>query len=253
MVGDIHGCLDELRDLVRLIPDQYQILFLGDLIDRGPNSPGVVEFVYKLCKSGRARAVRGNHDENMLRYLTRDQRSGTNAMRAPHPIRLAEWNAIAAHPEWIEWLQSLPSYIEFRPNFFAVHAGALTTQPVATQKPNNHTNLRYVDLVDNNKVRHMNEKFEQPEGSAYWVDVYRAPNTVFYGHHVHSMEKPHTKYHHFLPDGNAHYTCGVDTGCVYGGKLSAVLVPEVAPFSPTFISVPSRRTYWNNHLLCQAI
>lgn len=253
VIGDIHGCRVELEELLTKIPEDYQIIFLGDMVDRGPDSPGVVRIVYDLCKSGRARVVRGNHDENMLRYLSREQRSGSNPMRTPHPIRLAEWSEIAKHPEWIEWMSNLPSYIEFLPNFFAVHAGALTTQGVASQKSNVHTNLRYVDLIDNNRVRHMNEKFEQPDGSVYWTDVYKASNTVFYGHHVHSKIKPHVKYHNFRPDGEAYFTCGVDTGCVYGGRLSAALVTELAPFHPTFISVPARRTYWDNHLLCQKV
>jgi hypothetical protein len=74
IVGDVHGELDALEDLLRHLgyidsgrhPDGRRLIFLGDLTDRGPDSPGVVDFVAGLVREGSAQCVLGNHDLNIL-------------------------------------------------------------------------------------------------------------------------------------------------------------------------------------------
>jgi protein phosphatase len=80
IIGDVHGCLDELLELLRVLgwqvegdcpmhPDGRKAVFVGDLVDRGPNSVGVVQLVRRMVEAGVAYAVIGNHDEKLIRYL----------------------------------------------------------------------------------------------------------------------------------------------------------------------------------------
>ena len=81
IIGDVHGCLDELTALLRTLgyaddgtawrhPDGRRALFLGDLVDRGPDSPGVLRLVMDMVSSGGALCVQGNHDVKLVRKLS---------------------------------------------------------------------------------------------------------------------------------------------------------------------------------------
>ncbi len=77
IIGDVHGCLDALRRLCDALgydaafhhPDGRRLVFLGDLIDRGPDSLGVLSLVSRLVSRGRALLTLGNHDDALLRWL----------------------------------------------------------------------------------------------------------------------------------------------------------------------------------------
>lgn len=237
IIGDVHGSCKELDLLLKKIPEDSEIIFLGDLVDRGPDSYRVVEIAHSLHESGRARLVKGNHESTMLRFMAYEHAGKMNPMNKPNPQRLEDWEKICSNPKFVEFLTRSPTQIEFLPNFHAVHAGLLNGQVPRDQHTSAHLYLRFVDLNDNNRVRHFGPDFECPENAAYWTEVYNQPRSVFYGHHVHSCEKPTVKYHSFTKDGDAYFTCGVDTGCVYGGRLSAAIVHKEAPFHPSFLYV----------------
>src|SRR6476620_2178277 len=127
-IGDVHGCIDELRELVALVeyrPGVDRLLFVGDLIDRGPAPADVVRYVRELAAGGDVIAILGNHEEKMLRWFKRvdEERAGgaKNKMSPPEPSRLAEWEAIA--PEDRAWIASLPIVIEPLAGWLAVHGG----------------------------------------------------------------------------------------------------------------------------------
>ncbi|HEY5838735.1 MAG TPA: metallophosphoesterase, partial [Pyrinomonadaceae bacterium] len=76
VVGDIHGRCAQLRGLLDLLPRDEAtdtLVFLGDLIDRGPDVPGCVERVSKLCRENpeRVRCLRGNHEQMLLDFIDR--------------------------------------------------------------------------------------------------------------------------------------------------------------------------------------
>ncbi len=79
-MGDIHGELSALQDLVRHLgydedgrhPQSRTLVFVGDFVDRGPDSPGVVSLVQRLVESGHASAIAGNHEINLLRHDPKD-------------------------------------------------------------------------------------------------------------------------------------------------------------------------------------
>jgi hypothetical protein len=84
LIGDVHGELATLEALLKRLgyrdgthPAGRRLVFLGDLVDRGPDSPGVVRFVQGLVESGRAQCILGNHELNILRKYTRVGKEGS--------------------------------------------------------------------------------------------------------------------------------------------------------------------------------
>jgi serine/threonine protein phosphatase 1 len=142
VIPDVHGCLVTLRTLVEdLIGLKHgdALIFLGDVIDRGPASKGVIDYIMKLGKSGiKTSVIKGNHEEYMAKvYRDEQSKSGFRKMLGMKSSSLKEWmmyggaetlqsfNAytVSAIPEmYIEWVESLEYYIKWK-NFLIVHAG----------------------------------------------------------------------------------------------------------------------------------
>jgi len=142
VIPDVHGCLVTLQslveDLIGLKKDDC-LIFLGDIIDRGPASKGVMDYVIKLEKSGiKTTVIRGNHEEYMAKVFREEQsKSGIRKMLNMKSSSFKEWmmyggaetlqsfNAytVSAIPEmYIEWIESLQFYLKWK-NFLIVHAG----------------------------------------------------------------------------------------------------------------------------------
>jgi len=142
VIPDVHGCLLTLRtlveDLIGLKHDDA-LIFLGDVIDRGPASKGVIDYIMKLSDSGfKTTVIKGNHEEYMAKVFRDEQnKSGVRKMLGLKSGSYKEWmmyggentlqsfNAfqVTAIPEkYIEWIESLPFYLEWK-NFLIVHAG----------------------------------------------------------------------------------------------------------------------------------
>lgn len=139
LIGDIHGERKALEQLLRKLgyraerggaiahPKGRKLIFLGDFIDRGPHSRGVLRMVRRLVDSGLALAIMGNHEFNFISYHTFDDRGerlrlDTPANRAQIAMTL---KSFAKHedeiPEWIEWMKGLPFFLDFG-DLRAVHA-----------------------------------------------------------------------------------------------------------------------------------
>ena len=173
VVGDVHGCAQELRTLLsRLRPDSNDlVLFAGDLVRKGPASDDVVDIVranqnYKsVCGNNEAKVING--------YVSVDELSA----------------------EDIEWLETLPNAFRWETGLL-VHGGV---NPRAdTQTPST--------------VRCVRSLAENPGygNSPYWWQLHEMPPRVFFGHTV------------FSDPFITHRAVGIDTGCVYGGALSAI-------------------------------
>jgi len=130
IVGDVHGELDVLRELMGRLgydaqghhPDGRKLVFLGDLCDRGPDSPGVIDLVWSMIDAGRAQCILGNHELNVLR---RDKKDG-NAwyFGQEHPHHEEEERHARSAPEgnrYRDFFQSLPLVLE-RGDLRLVHA-----------------------------------------------------------------------------------------------------------------------------------
>ena len=128
IVGDVHGEIDALRMLIAHLgydeqgnhPQGRRLVFVGDLVDRGPDSPGVVRLVAQMVGSGVAFAVMGNHDLNILN----GRKQGNNAWYFEHGPVKANVNRVAGEDEAQEiraFLLSLPLALE-RSDLRVVHA-----------------------------------------------------------------------------------------------------------------------------------
>jgi len=142
VIPDVHGCLLTLRalveDLIELRKDDT-LIFLGDVIDRGPSSMGVIDYIMKLRENGiQVSVMKGNHEEYMAKVYREDQaKRGLRRMLGMKTPSFKEWmmyggeetmisfnaDAVSAIPEkYIEWIESLDYYMPWK-NFLIVHAG----------------------------------------------------------------------------------------------------------------------------------
>lgn len=203
VVGDIHGCYAELLDLMdRIGPaDADQVISVGDLVTKGPNNASVIDFF----RTGKNRsAVIGNHDRVLLqKYL------GIDVPLEPfHTQAIAEFGD--RFGEYMKWVAALPPYLDLG-DYLVVHAGLRPGLSLADQDIKDLTEIRQVVDGDN---------------PTPWFDLYEGDQTVIFGHWVFSEP---------VVRKNA---LGIDTGCVYGGRLTACVLPQ-----RELISVPARRAY----------
>src|SRR6188474_582037 len=99
IIGDVHGCLDELRALVAAagVTDDDDVVFVGDLVAKGPDSAGVVGW----ARERGAAAVLGNHDEHVLQARAGDQHAKEGALKVAASLSKADANWLAALPLWV--------------------------------------------------------------------------------------------------------------------------------------------------------
>lgn len=212
-IGDVHGCLDELEALLRkvaLTPED-RLVFVGDLVAKGPDSAGVVARAREL----KSLCVRGNHDEAVLR-IRRSRQQGVALPRAKKThLRVAERLREA---DW-RWLEGLPLYLRFPElNCVVVHAGVVPNKPLEKQHPD--------DLMTMRTLRPEGTASPRLEDGTLWAKSYRGPEHVIFGHDAISglQREP--------------FATGIDTGCVYGRTLTALILP-----GHELVSVQARRPY----------
>ncbi|MFB6255735.1 MAG: metallophosphoesterase family protein [Haloplanus sp.] len=172
VVGDVHGCLQELRRLVdRLDPAADDlVVFVGDLVRKGPDSAGVIDFVRSRSNFV---TVRGNNEEKLLR---------------------GEKFLDGLDDEDLAWIADLPVAIHWE-GALVVHAGVDPRKSLVEHTVDDFENVR--ELGDGD--------YEPP----FWYDEYAGNHRVFFGHTP--LSAPVVRQH----------AVGLDTGCVYGGELTA--------------------------------
>jgi hypothetical protein len=189
VIGDIHGCYDELSLLLeklKLGPDD-RVVAVGDLTVKGPKSREVVEL---FANDARFSSVIGNHDLALLRHW-RDRAVLLNEAQEETFAQLQ-----APDDRYFLYLASLPYFFRLR-SHVVVHAGVRPGIALDRQNPDDLTKLRTLGPDRTSR-----------EGTP-WYEVYEGPPTVLYGH-----------WPAHQPRINAH-AIGLDTGCVYGGQLTA--------------------------------
>ncbi|MCH2206286.1 MAG: metallophosphoesterase [Lentisphaerales bacterium] len=207
LVGDIHGCFDELQLLlekVKYSKKSDRLISLGDLVHKGPKSHKVIDYFIK----NDLEVIMGNHDWHLQQAL-----KGEIEM---YPVAEGFINKSEySHDEICQWLEKLPFYIDDE-DFLAVH-GALnpTIESFEKTKPHQMINGRYFDPVKG-KI-HSKLKDGCPDRLIPWYKGYEAPPTdkpIIFGHWA---QKGLIQYKNFH---------GLDTGCCYGGYLSCLLFPK---------------------------
>jgi aryl carrier-like protein len=213
IVGDVHGCREELEDLLEESgwEEDDQLVLVGDLVAKGPDSLGVVRLARKLG----ARAVRGNHDEHCLKWWDAKLAGDELPELRPAHQRVAD----ALEEEDWRWLAALPLWVELpEQDTLVVHAGLLPDLPLEEQEPHDLMNMRSI-LGDGTA----STSYE--EGTP-WAERWPGPRLVVFGHDaVRGLQ-------------NRAHAVGLDTGCVYGGWLTGLWVP-----TRDLVSVPARATY----------
>jgi len=222
ILGDVHGCLDELKALLEHVGFAAgdRLVSVGDTVVRGPQPTKTLDLLMTLG----ARAVRGNHEDRLLRW--RASRKGPSPMVIGAMTKATAKRLRKRH--W-QWLRSLPLWLDLPEHGVrVVHAGLVPGIPIHRQLPRT---LLYVRCLG----RH-DEPIESRDREL-WGERYHGPPHVVFGHNA-------------LPDPQIHpWATGIDTGAVYGGRLTAmVLWPGERPPPPTkrasvLVSVPAKRAY----------
>eukprot|EP00571_Detonula_confervacea_P003115 CAMPEP_0172318866 /NCGR_PEP_ID=MMETSP1058-20130122/36065_1 /TAXON_ID=83371 /ORGANISM="Detonula confervacea, Strain CCMP 353" /LENGTH=1029 /DNA_ID=CAMNT_0013033787 /DNA_START=371 /DNA_END=3460 /DNA_ORIENTATION=- len=213
-IGDVHGCIDELKALLKKC-DYHPgdaIVFLGDLVCKGPDSLSVVQMAREVGAIG----VRGNHDFEVVRWH-QAIKSG-----ADPPVIGSEhyYVASALNTADLKWMYSLPWFISSSHlNALFVHAGFVSGIRLAKQNPRLMMNMRSI-LPDGTVTSKFFNNWP-------WARLWDGPQTVFFGH---DADRGLQQYEHAI---------GLDTGCVYGGKLTACILPE-----RRLVSVNAKREYF---------
>jgi hypothetical protein len=212
-IGDVHGCLDELRLLLRKIAPRAEdkLVFVGDLVAKGPDSAGVVGLARELS----ALCVRGNHDEAVLRYRRSQQQNQEPPRLKKGHIEVAK---SLSERDWA-YLEGLPLWLTF-PQYGAlvVHAGLVPGLAFERQQPDTLMNMRSI-RADGSPSSRMDE-------GRPWAELWQGPQRVIFGHDAVSGLQ------------QRRFATGLDTGCVYGRELTALVLPE-----NKLVSVPATRAY----------
>jgi serine/threonine protein phosphatase 1 len=203
ILGDVHGCSQELKKLLKTakITDQDAIISVGDLISKGPDSGAVMDWA---MTTPNLRCVLGNHEESLLKKWISGVQPDEGSSTAETFRQLG-----CSVDSCMEFIASWPFYIQ-GDGFLVVHAGLdPRIDSIDRQSPRDLTTIRI------------------PQGmSVPWYEAYAGNQLVVFGH----WSKPEP-----VIRSNA---IGLDTGCVYGGHLTALILPE-----RRLISVPAERVY----------
>jgi hypothetical protein len=221
VVGDVHGCLDELEALLKRCGWQRgdRLVLAGDLVAKGPDSQGVVQFAREAGAA--AAAVLGNHDAHVIRV-----RAARHGLAPPPPkgIRPVH-DRVAAELTDADWayLEALPLFLRLGPEHsgeadtVVLHGGAVPGIPIEKQSRENLINMR--------SITSDGEPSKKIEGKP-WAAVWPGPERIIFGHDAVRGLQEHR------------FATGLDTGCVYGGRLTALILPE-----RDLVSVRARKVY----------
>jgi hypothetical protein len=224
IIGDVHGCLDELVALVATCggTSDTRVVLVGDLVAKGPDSIGVIRW----ARENHAAAVLGNHDDHVLTAGAQGSaeppdNAGKKLKHQPKPEHMKI--AAAMQSEDWAWLRSRPLWLSYPAGEIAsmpvlvVHGGILPGVPVHAQERRHLLALR--SIADNGKPS------TRIEGVP-WASRWTGPEHVVFGHDAVRGLQQHP------------FATGLDGGCVYGRQLTALLLPE-----RRLVSVPASRAY----------
>jgi protein phosphatase len=227
IIGDVHGCAAELEELLGLLgyrladgayahPEGRKAVFLGDLVDRGPRILDTVRIARAMVERGTALAVPGNHDQKLVRALKGRDVQITHGLDRS----LAE---LDAHPEERDgvatFLDSLVShYVLDDGDLVVAHAGM-------KEEMQGRGSGKVRDFALYGETTGETDEFGLPV-RWNWAAEYRGHAIVVYGH----TPVPEPEW--------LNRTINIDTGCVVGGRLTALRYPE-----KELVSVPARAVY----------
>ncbi|TQJ56305.1 polynucleotide kinase-phosphatase [Streptomyces sp. NBC_00080] len=225
IIGDIHGCAFELDGLLGKLgyvdgvhPEGRQAVFVGDLVDRGPDSPGVLRRVMAMVKSGNALCVPGNHENKYGRHLRGRKVQHTHGLA--ETIEQMESESEEFRTEVREFIDGLVShYVLDGGRLVVCHAGL-------PEKYHGRTSGRVRSHALYGDTTGETDEFGLPVRYP-WAEDYRGRAAVVYGHTP-------------VPEATwLNNTICLDTGAVFGGKLTALRWPE-----RELVDVPAEQVWY---------
>jgi protein phosphatase len=230
VVGDVHGCLAELDELLgrlgwaeadetraRSHPEGRKAIFVGDLVDRGPDVPGVLRRAMAMVESGAALAVPGNHDMKLVRKL----RGRDVTINHGLAESLAQLSA-----ESEEFRDQVAAFLDGLVSHYVLDGGDLVVAHAGMKEDMQGRGSGKVrDFALYGQTTGETDEFGLPVRFD-WATEYRGRASVIYGH----TPVPAAEW--------LNRTINIDTGCVFGGALTALRWPE-----RELVSVQARATY----------
>ena len=202
--GDIHGCFNEfslLRKKIKIKETDIEVS-VGDFLTKGGSSLKTLNFIQK----NKILSVLGNHEDKLVRYIKHRDQSYENPILLDEDEKLIVEKLNAKN---IAFLCNLPLYLKFGP-ITVLHGGVLNFQKldeISTEDRGKILRLRYVD-IDGKFLPNGTED----KSSLFWADIYDGnEGFVVYGHQTFNEANKSTN------------AIGIDTGCFYGNKLSAIV------------------------------
>ena len=240
-IGDVHGCIEELNALIDTLNLSLkdEIIFVGDLLDKGPDSAAVVRRVRELATTHNVVVVMGNHEDTHSRYRGHLVKNITTAKdMASRKPELPEITAELTEED-IAFLDTIPLFHHVPAhNILVVHGGiprskrSIPSSMKAVEQLNSKQRkslklilrTRYVDAKKGNFVSLGKEQYGDP----YWADVYDGRfGHVIFGH------QPFMEGVEYFD-----HATGIDTGAVFGGTLTALVIESDG--SRSVVSVQSK-------------
>jgi len=215
--GDVHGCLEEWEELRKLIPKNSFEISVGDILDKGPYPVEALRY----AKKNKIFTIMGNHEYKHIRkYWGRNVKLDEDQQRIYPKLKQEDF----------EFIESMPFFLKLN-RLTVVHAGITNKIYLSNPPLNIMTLLLFLRDVDEN------EKFlplnHNNPNARYWADVYNGhEGFVVYGHNPFREVKK-----------NKH-SIGIDTGCVYGNKLTAYVIKNpLKPYEGEIIQVKAKKQY----------
>lgn len=229
IIGDVHGCAEELQSLLNLLsyaPDEAQVwrhplgrraVFVGDLVDRGPRVVDVLRLVMDMTTAGCALCVMGNHEFKLLRYL-RGRKVNTSNGLSHTLAQMGQESGDFRHELKAFLSQLVVHYILDEGKLVVAHAG-LKESLQGSASGTAESFALFGDTTGEIDESGLPVRRD-------WAQEYRGKAMVVYGH---------------IPILTPHWvnnTLNIDTGCVFGGQLTALRYPE-----RELVSVPAAHVY----------
>jgi serine/threonine protein phosphatase 1 len=210
VIGDIHGCYDELHALLdkAALTEGDAIVSVGDCVDRGPDTPAVLAFFQKTPTTF---LIMGNHERKHVRA-------------GRHEVKLAQSQKISrvqfgdTYPEALAFMSTLPLYLDL-PDALVVHGYVEPGLPLLQQRSTVLCGTMGGD-------KHLRTAYDRP-----WYELYDGEKPLHVGHYNYSDTDQPFVYRDRV--------FGLDTDCVTGRVLTGLLLPSFK-----FVSVPSRTNHW---------
>lgn len=230
IIGDIHGCYNELNELLDKLgyirnendipvhPDGRKVIFLGDFCDRGSNNTEVLKLAINMVKSGNALAVVGNHDVKLVKYLNRKKVQLTYGL---------DKTAEELSQQSDDFRKEVHDFMDSLISHYVLDDGKLVVSHAGIkQEYIGRGSSRVREFCIYGETTGETDEFGLPV-RLDWASDYRGRATIVYGH---------------TPSNEVQAVNGtfcIDTGCVFGGKLTAMRYPE-----KEFISVDAHEQYY---------